>query len=371
MARPSPRHIVPPVSNAAYDRTIKPQASSDITRVVLFVLVIGALLAGSLWTLLPFMVGLIWATTIAIATWPALLRVERLVGGRRSMAVVIMTLAALLAFILPLALAITTLLDAADRSPMVMNDFFARGLGPPPSWISQIPFVGPSMADRWQTIAAGGPEALKTFAQPYARSAAAYAIAATGGLGRTIGLILLTVLIVAILYARGETAAYGALAFARRLGGETGERTIRLAGQAVRSVALGVVLTAFIQSLLVGLGLWVCGIPHPGVLTAIAFVLGIAQIGPLPVLAISVIWLYWNSSTGWGTALLIWSLPVAALDNVLRPILIRRGVQLPLLLIIAGVIGGLISFGVVGLFVGPVVLAATYTLAKDWVLRTN
>ena len=92
-----------------------------------------------------------------------------------------------------------------------------------------------------------------------------------------------------------------------------------------------------------------------------------AQIGPAPVLVPSIIWLYWSGNAGWGTGLLIWSLPVVALDNVLRPILIRRGVQLPMLLIIGGVIGGLISFGVLGLFVGPVILAATYTLAREWV----
>ena len=332
-------------------------------------LVIGALLAGSLWTLLPFLSGLIWATTIVIATWPAMRGLERLFGGRRSMAVAVMTLVVLLTFIVPVALAIGTLIDAAQRSPVVMNDFLARGLRPPPAWISQVPFVGTDIADTWNTVAAGGPEALKAAVQPYARAVAAWLIAAIGGLGRTIVFILLTVLLVAILYSRGEVAARGALAFARRLGGETGERTIVLAGQAIRSVALGVVLTALVQSLLVGIGLWVCGIPHPGVLTALAFMLGIAQIGPLPVLALSVIWLYSSGSSGWGTALLIWTVPVAALDNILRPILIRRGVQLPLLLIIAGVIGGLISFGVVGLFVGPVVLAATYTLAKDWVAR--
>ncbi len=116
-------------------------------------------------------------------------------------------------------------------------------------------------------------------------------------------------------------------------------------------------------------GLWFCGIPHPALLTAITFILGIAQIGPVLVLAPAVFWLYWTGSSGWATALLVWSLPVAALDNIMRPILIRRGVQLPILLIVAGVIGGLISFGVVGLFIGPVVLAATYTLAKDWVAR--
>ena len=350
---------------------MRPEGSTDITRVVLFVLVIGALLLGSFWTLLPFLSGLIWATTIAVATWPLLLQVQRLTGGRRAPAVAIMTLLVLMAFILPFAVAISTLIDAAERSPTVMSAFLSKGMGPPPEWIAKIPAVGEQLADRWQTVAAGGPAALAAIVQPYARAAATWALAATGGFGRTIVLILLTVLLVTILYSQGENAARGALAFANRLGGETGERTLRLAGQAVRSVALGVVLTALVQSVLAGLGLWFCGIPYPGVLTAIAFVLGIAQVGPMPVLLPAIIWLYWTGNTGWGTALLVWSVPVLTLDNILRPVLIRRGVELPLLLIIAGVIGGLISFGVVGLFVGPVVLAATYTLAKDWVARTE
>jgi predicted PurR-regulated permease PerM len=348
---------------------MRPEASSDITRIVLFILVTGTLLAGSVLTLLPFLSGLIWATTIVVATWPILLRVQRLAWGRRSLAVAIMTLLVLLAFIVPFALAISTLLDAAHRSPTLMNDFLADGLGSPPAWIGKIPVVGQRFAAEWQAVAAGGPEALAAIVQPYARSAAAWAIAATGGFGRTVLHILVTVILVTILYAQGDAAARGTLAFAHRLGGDTGERTIRLAGQAVRSVALGIVLTALVQSLLAGIGLWLCGIPHPGVLTAIALILGIAQIGPVPVLLPSVIWLYWIGNTGWATALLIWSLPVGGLDNVVRPILIRRGVELPMLLIIAGVIGGLISFGVVGLFVGPVVLAATYTLAKDWIAR--
>jgi predicted PurR-regulated permease PerM len=343
------------------------EASSDITRTVLLVLTIGVLLVGSAWTLLPFLNGLIWATTIAIATWPALLRVERLTGGRRSTAVAIMTLAMLLVFIVPFALAMGALLDAADRSPAVIHDFLARGLGPPPEWVARIPLLGSHLADRWQAVAGGGPDALSAMLEPYGIAVATWAIAATGGVSRIAVLILLTIVLVAILYSQGETVASGARAFANRLGGEAGERTIRLAAQAIRSVALGVVLTALIQSLLAGLGLYFCGIPHPGLLTAVAFLLGIAQIGPVPVLAPAVLWLYWAGSTGWATVLLIWSLPVAAIDNIVRPVLIRRGVQLPLLLIIGGVIGGLISFGVVGLFVGPVVLAATYTLAKDWV----
>jgi predicted PurR-regulated permease PerM len=342
-------------------------ASTDITRVVLSVLVIGALLVGSLWTLLPFVSGLLWATTIAVATWPALLQVQRLTGGRRVLAAAIMTVLVLLAFIAPMAVAISTLFGAAQQSPAVISDFLARGLGPPPAWVASIPWFGDSLAAEWQAVAAGGPDALRALIQPYARGAAGAAIAATGGVGRTVVLARLTVVLVGILYARGEVAAGGLLAFARRLGGETGERAVRLAGQAIRGVALGVVVTALVQALLAGIGLWFCGIPHPGVLTAIAFMLGIAQVGPLPVMVGAAAWLYWTGSTGWAIALLIWSVPLVMLDNVLRPILIRRGVQLPLLLVIAGVIGGLIGFGVVGLFIGPVVLAVTYTLAKDWV----
>jgi len=345
------------------------EKSPDITRIVLFVLVIAILIVGSAWTLLPFLSALVWATTIAVATWPTLVRLQQVVGGRRSVATVIMTLVVLVVLVVPLAVAISVLIDAAHRSPSVLQSFLTQGLGPPPPWIASIPWVGAPLMERWQAIAAGGPEALAAVLQPHARAAAAWAIAATGGLGSTLVMILLTVVLLAILYSNGETAAGGVLAFAHRLGGDAGERTVILAGQAVRSVALGVIVTALIQALLAGLGLWFCGVPHAGLLTAVAFMLGVAQLGPFLVLAPAVGWLYWTGNTGWATALLIWSVPVVVLDNVVRPILIRRGVQLPLLLIIAGVIGGLIGFGVVGLFVGPVVLAATYTLTKEWIAR--
>lgn len=343
--------------------------SPDITRIVLFVLVLAILLVGTAWTLLPFLSGGVWATTIAVATWPALLRVQGATGGRRWLAVAIMIALVLLVLIVPFGLAVSALVDAAHRSPTVLKDFLTHGLGDPPAWLSKLPMVGGPALGRWQAIQAGGPEALTATVQPYARSAAAWAIAATGGLGSTAVLVLLTIVLLTILYAQGETAARGVLAFAHRLGGDTAERTVVLAGQAIRSVALGVIVTALIQALLAGAGLWFSGVPHPGLLLALAFMLGLAQLGPLPVLLPAIGWLYWTGNVGWAIALLIYSLPVAALDNFVRPILIRRGVQLPLLLIIGGVIGGLIGFGVVGLFVGPVVLAATYTLAKDWVAR--
>ena len=168
------------------------------------------------------------------------------------------------------------------------------------------------------------------------------------------------------MYAKGEIAASGVARFGRRLAGERGERSVRLATQAIRSVALGVVLTALIQAVLGGIGLAVAGVPFVVILTALMFLLAIAQLGPLAVLLPAVIWLYYRGSPGWGTALLAWTVVVAPLDNILRPILIRKGLDLPLTVIFTGVIGGLLAFGLLGIFVGPVILAVGYTLLAAW-----
>jgi len=343
--------------------------AGDITRNVLLVLFIGLLLAGSFLTLLPFLGGLVWAATVVIATWPLLLQVRARTGARPWLAVVIMTTLALLAVILPFTFAVSTLLDVAHRGPEVLGAFLTKGLGPPPDWLNRIPAVGLELTAKWQAIAASGRDGLIEFARPYFGAAATWAISITGGLGMVLVNILLTIALVAILYAQGETAARGALAFGHRLGGHRGVEVMRLAAQAVRSVALGVVVTALVQSVLAGLALWLCGIPAAGVLAALVFMLGIAQLGPVPVMVPAIAWLYWTGDAFWGTVLLVLTLPIGALDNVLRPILIRRGVQLPMLLIIAGVIGGLLAFGVMGLFVGPVLLAATFTLGKSWVIE--
>ena len=165
----------------------------------------------------------------------------------------------------------------------------------------------------------------------------------------------------------GRALRSGLVLFGRRLAGDRGETSMRLAGRAIRGVALGVVVTALVQSVLGGIGLAIAGVPFAALLTAVMFLLCIAQIGPLLVLAPAVIWLYWSGDSLWGTVLLVVSVVVVTLDNVLRPILISKGADLPLLLVFAGVIGGLISFGLIGIFVGPVVLAVTYTLLESWV----
>jgi predicted PurR-regulated permease PerM len=169
------------------------------------------------------------------------------------------------------------------------------------------------------------------------------------------------------MYSSGETAARGVRRFARRLAGERGDDAALLAAQAIRGVALGVVITALVQSMLGGVGLAVAGVPFAGVLTAVMLMFCLAQVGPMLVLVPAVVWLYWSGDNVWGTVLLIWTAFVGTLDNFLRPFLIKKGADLPLLLIFAGVIGGLVSLGLLGIFVGPVVLAVSYTLLEAWV----
>ena len=179
---------------------------------------------------------------------------------------------------------------------------------------------------------------------------------------------LLTVVIAAVLYSGGETAARAVRGFAFRLAGQRGEEAAILAAKTIRGVALGVVLTALVQSLLGGIGFLVAGVPLPALLAAVIFIFALAQLPPVLVMGPAVFWLYWKGDPIWGTVLLVWTIVVSGVDNILRPLLIRKGVDLPLLLIFAGVLGGLIAFGIIGLFIGPVVLAVTYKLLEAWVV---
>jgi predicted PurR-regulated permease PerM len=181
--------------------------------------------------------------------------------------------------------------------------------------------------------------------------------------------VVMTVIGVVFLYRYGDQVGARVRGFAQRIAGAQGENAVRLAAQATRSVAVGVLVTAIAQALLAALGLVIAGVPSAGVLTVLMILTGLAQVGPTPVLVPAVAWLFWQGAIGWGIALLAWTAFVGVIDNVMRPYLIRMGADLPLMLVFVGVIGGLFTFGVVGLFIGPVVLAVAYRLLEDWVAR--
>jgi predicted PurR-regulated permease PerM len=338
----------------------------DLTRIVLAVLFLGALIAASFWILRPFLGALIWAVMIVIPTWPLVVWLQKRFGGRRWAAVAVMAVILLVLLIAPLLAAVGTILSHVDDIrgwAKQMQDF---KVPPAPAWLAGLPFVGEHAAAMWKEAAADGIESLSAYLSPYAGELVQWLVARIGNLGALIVQFLLTVIAATVLYLHGERAGNVALRFGERLAGEHGKGAVRLSAQAIRGVALGVVVTALLQAIVGGIGLAIAGVPFAAVLTALIFLLAVAQIGGAPVLVIPIIWLYWSGSSGWGTFLLVVGVVTATIDNVVRPILIKKGADLPLLLILIGVIGGLVSFGLIGIFVGPVVLAVSYTLLRAW-----
>jgi predicted PurR-regulated permease PerM len=348
-------------------RTEVPVPERELTRTLLAAIFLGGLIVASFWILRPFLAAAIWATMIVVATWPAMLWIQARLWRSRALAVAAMTVILLLVFVVPLAMAIATIVSNADEFGLMLEYVAGFRMPGPPDWLAGLPFVGAKAVVAWEQAAASGMEGLLARLTPYAGSMTKWFVAEAGNVGFLFVQFLLTLILAALVYARGEAAARAATRFGGRLAGGRGEDAVRLAGQAIRSVALGVVVTAVAQSALGGVGIAIAGVPFAGLLTAAMLFLCIAQIGPSPVLVPAVIWLYWSGETAWGTALLVWSVVVVTMDNVLRPLLIQRGADLPLLLIFAGVIGGLLAFGLVGIFVGPVVLAVAYTLLKSWI----
>jgi predicted PurR-regulated permease PerM len=360
-AEPS-RHINPPAATA-----FEVNLHSDLGRSTLAILFIVGLIAACLWIVRPFLPAVIWAATLVIATWPIMRRVEAGLWDSRALAVTAMTCVLLLVFVAPFWLAIGTILANSGQIVDWMEAVRSMEFPPPPAWLGDVPIVGTRAVQAWQKVEETSRQEILQQAKPYAGMLTEWFIGAVGGFGMVLLQFLLTVAIAAIMYAQGERAAAAIVRFGNRLAGERGRQSVVLAGQAIRGVALGVVVTAFIQSAIGSVALAVADVPYTPILCAIMFMLCIAQLGPSLVLIPAVIWMFVNGSTLSATFLLICSVVAITADNILRPFLIRKGVDLPLLLILVGVIGGLVAFGLIGIFLGPTVLAIGYTLLEAWV----
>ena len=345
----------------------KTERAHDITSICIAVLFLVFLIGGTYWILLPFLPAFLWASMVVVSTWPVMIAVQKRLGGRRNLAVLVMTTALLLILIIPLSLAISTIADNTALITDSVHSLTSFEHPPPPAWVERLPVFGSQFAAKWRVLSSANNDDLIARASPYVGDLLRWFVSQMGGFGMLFVHFLLTVALSAVLYSSGESVAERVKKFAIRLAGDQGEGAVQLAAQAIRAVALGVVGTALCQSVIAGAGLVIAGIPQAVLLSALIFFFSVIQVGALIVMLPVVVWLYYSGSTGWAVAMLVWSIFVAVIDNVLRPVLIRKGANLPLLLIFAGVIGGLIAFGIIGLFVGPMVLAVAYTLLIAWI----
>src|SRR6478735_8956498 len=253
----------------------------DIIGITLAVAFIAGLVGMSLWVISPFAGAMIWAAMIVISTWNGMLWLQARLFGRRWLAVTAITVLMLLVLFVPLTLGIISVVRNADDFVgwiAGMQDFH---LPPPPDWVAGVPFVGEKAAALWKDAATSGVAELAKQAKPYATAVLGWLASRAGGAGWILLQFLLTVVISAVMFAYGESAAAGLTRFGRRLAGERGEKMVLLAGRAVRGVALGIVVTAFVQSVLGGLALGLSGVPFAMALTGVMFMLCIAQLGPV------------------------------------------------------------------------------------------
>lgn len=345
------------------------QQHFDLARILFSLLFITIMIIACFWVVQPFILGFAWASMVVIATWPLLIKLQNLLWGRRSLAVLAMTLLLILLFVMPIAILVSSAID--NSSALMSWGASQENLSPPKlEWLTSIPMVGDKLFNSWQTLLQSGGSGLFAKVQPYVGKTATWLVAQAAHVGRFLMHCALMLVFSALLYYKGESVAKAVRHFAIRLGHERGDTAVILAAQSIRAVALGVVVTAIVQSLLGGIGLFISGIPYTTLLTVLMFLCCLVQLGPLPILVPAIIWLYWSGDTTWGTVLVVLSCVVGTIDNFIRPVLIRLGADLPLLLILCGVIGGLLAFGMIGLFIGPVVLAVSYRLLFAWMEET-
>jgi predicted PurR-regulated permease PerM len=339
---------------------------AELLGAALRLVAVGLLLAGVLAVLRPFLPAILWSVIIVVATWPLLLMLERRLHGRRRLAVGLMSIGLFAVVVAPISLLMANLVARLPDLRELLLGWLAGPWPGPPVWLLRLPYGDTLMAE-WQNALARNADDWSRWFAPWAGRAALWLSTHLGTLGSITLEFLLTLVLVVVLYAHGESLAQQARRIARRIGGPRGEESALLAVSAVRAIAAGVVLTALVEALLCGLGLLLVGVPGVPLLTAAIFLLCVIQVGPMPVLVPAVLWLL---ATGHGVLALllaIWAVAMSVGEGVARPLLIRRGAHLPFLLILAGVFGGLLAFGIAGLFVGPILLAVVLRLLERWV----
>jgi predicted PurR-regulated permease PerM len=357
MTEKSTPRVAPSVS-------VSEQRSQLISNAIVLACV-AALLWGVLAVLRPFLSAIIWAAIIVVATWPIMLHVQRLFGGHRGLAVAAMSSGLFVAVVGPVALLLGTLVTRLLELRDLSGRWFSGPWPAPPEWLERLPY-GTQLSAQWQQAAAQSPEYWAGIVKPYLGNAALWLSQHVGTIGSITVDILLTFVLVVVFYLHGEALAKWAQRLAKRVGGARGMESAVLAGKAMRAIAAGVVVTALVESVLSGFGLWLAGIPAAGVLTSIIFVLCVMQIGPMPILIPGVLWLLFQHQLAWGIALGVWAVLLSIGEGIMRPWLIQRGAKLPFMLVLVGVIGGLLAFGVTGIFVGPMVLAVVQRLMERW-----
>ena len=321
------------------------------------------LVAACLSILKPFIAVVAWGLIIAIAGYPGYCWLQKLLGGRDAFASILFTILLLGVLIVPIALLAQTLVDGIQTLAVGLHNGTLTIPSPPPT-IATWPIVGKPLSDLWSLASNNIPAALRSLA-PQLKEAANGLLSAAAGVGLGVLQFLVSILVAGFLLASSGQGARVSRKFAIHLFGNKGAEYEALAGATVRSVTTGILGVALIQSLLAGLGFLVVRLPGAGLWALLFLIAAVLQVGSLALIP-AVIYVFATASTAKAVAFLIWCIVVALMDNVLKPLLLGRGVPVPIVVVFLGAIGGFLAIGIIGLFVGPIVLSVGYKLFLAW-----
>jgi len=328
--------------------------------------IVALMALGSFYTLRPFLPAALWAIIFAVSSWPLFTRIESRLGGRSGAAAGVVTVLFMLVFIIPITFVGIKL---ADQSSLV-TEFIHKTLkdGPPilPEWVGRVPLAGNYVTKQWATLATHTPNLADT-AGPYLKSIGAVLLSAGAGIGMTIGMLLLSMMILFFILKEGRAISATLDRMVSRIGGAKGLRLLHLAAATMSSVVYGILGAAFAQGALATFGLWLADVPG---WLFLGLAVGCLALIPLGLTALILFpaagWLFYTGQTGWGIFMLIWAIVVGNIDSYIRPVVISKGADLPFIIVFLGILGGIATNGILGLFIGATVLGLFYTLLMEW-----
>jgi predicted PurR-regulated permease PerM len=335
---------------------------------VLLALLLGGIGAGCVLVLYPFFSALLWAGILVFTTWPVCDWLHQQLRLGRAAAAGVMVALTAVTIVLPLALAAPSGANDVNHLRGAIEDALRAGLPGAPDWVYALPAVGQTLGDLWNRWAADISVMVEALG-PYV------GILLEGGLGLLLGvangvlLFMLALFIAFFFYLYGEPIAARLSLILYRIAGTRAERLIVITHATVRGVVYGILLTAIVQGILTAFGLWLSGVPRPVLLGAVAGFISVLPIGAPVVWIPCALWLMSSGHLGWGVFLAVYGVvAVSGADSIIRPWFIARGAQLPFVLTVLGVLGGAIAFGLLGIFLGPVLLGIGYTLVNEWAI---
>lgn len=321
---------------------------------------------GCLYVMAPFLAAILFAAAVVISSWPMYQRLLRRFGQRRTLAASTMTLTLTLLVLIPIALVGYHLADNIGRLFEQMRIVIDSGDVAPPAWIRNIPMVGTHVDDYLRELI-GSRDQMMALGRRMLEPGRHYLAASGIVLGTGIAQMALAAFVAFFFYRDGLTLLRAIAVAMQRVMGENAPHILRTVSQTVRGVMYGLLGTALAQALVAAVGFVIAGVPAVPLLSVLVFVLSLVPVGPPIVWGGAALWLFSHGENGWGIFMVIWgTVLISGVDNVVKPMLISRGSSLPFLLTLLGVLGGVLAFGFVGIFIGPTLLAVGYSLLSGW-----